>query len=268
VTARTFLKLGGALLTEKGGREAVRADVLARLAGEIAAWRPARGGRLVLFHGSGSFGHVAARETRFLEHPGDSLAHARVAASARRLDGLVVDALITAGLPAVGVPGGLVVTCTDGRITAVRADVVLDVIDAGLLPALYGDATPDRARGGTIASTEPLMIALAEPLAAARIVLATDVDGVFGGDPHVDAGATRLDVITPADRDRVATFLGGARAGTPDVSGGMSSKVLGMLDLVARRPETEVRILSGLRPGAVAAALAGEAAAGGTLIRA
>lgn len=284
MTDRVFLKLGGALVTEKAGREAVRVAVLARLAAEIAAWPGARSGRLVLAHGSGSFGHVAARETGFVEHPDDPLAFARVAAAARRLSVPVVDALIAAGLPAVGVPGGLVATCEGGRVTAVRADVVADLLEIGLLPVLYGDAAPDRVRGGAIASTELLLVALAEPLGASRIVLATDVDGVFTADPHGTttadphgtstadppgtSTAQRLAVITPADAERIAGHLGGARGGAMDVTGGMASKVASMLALVARRPGLEVRIVSGLRPGAVAAALAGDAAAGGTVIRA
>jgi len=266
--ARTFLKLGGALLTEKAGREAVRADVLARLADEVAAWPGSRASRLVLFHGSGSFAHVAAGETRFLARPGDPDAFARVAASARRLNALVVDALIAAGLPAVGIPGGLVATCADGRVASVRSDLVEDRLVLGLVPALYGDAAPDSVRGSAIASTEPLMIALTEPLAATRIILATDVDGVFSGDPHADAGAVRLEIITPADRDRLVGCLGGARSGVSDVTGGMASKVLGMIDLVTRHPKVEVLIVSGLRHGAVMAALEGDVAAGGTVVRA
>ena len=54
-----FLKLGGSLLTDKTGTEALRADTLQRLAAEIAAARAADPQlRLVLGHGSGSFGHV------------------------------------------------------------------------------------------------------------------------------------------------------------------------------------------------------------------
>jgi isopentenyl phosphate kinase len=275
MTDRVFLKLGGALVTEKSGREALRFEVLARLAGEIAAWPGTRAGRLVLAHGSGSFGHVAAQETGFLAHPGDPLAFAQVAAAARRLNVAIVDALIAAGLPAVGVPGGLIARCEDGRVTAIRADVLTDLLGIGLLPVLYGDAAPDASRGGAIASTEPLLAALAEPLGAILIVLATDVDGVFTADPHGTTSADlrgttpaeRLDVITPADAERIAGHLGGARGGAPDVTGGMASKVASMLALVARRPGLEVRIVSGLRPGAVAAALAGDGGAGGTVIR-
>lgn len=268
MTGTVFLKLGGALLTEKHGHEAVRDAVLVRLAGEVAAWPGARDGRLVVAHGSGSFGHVAARETGFLDRPADAMALARVAAAAGRLNTAVVDALIAADLPAVAVPGGLVATCDAGRVVAVRGALIAERLAARLVPVTYGDAALDRARGGTIVSTEPLLAALADALRPTRIVLATDVDGVFDADPHAHPGARRFDQVTPRDRESLAAALSGARAGVVDVTGGMASKVGAMLDAVQRHPGLVVHIVSGLRPGAVAAALAGDRAAGGTTIRA
>jgi isopentenyl phosphate kinase len=60
--------------------------------------------------------------------------------------------------------------------------------------------------------------------------------------------------------------LSGVDDAATDVTGGMRSKVETMLGLVGRLPGLEVRIVSGLRPGAIAAALAGEPDAGGTVI--
>jgi isopentenyl phosphate kinase len=137
---------------------------------------------------------------------------------------------------------------------------------------VYGDAAPDRTLGGTVASTEPLLAALAALLRPTLIVLATDVDGVYGADPQSPTADPsrlhRVERITPANGPELLERLGGARSGTVDVTGGMATKVASMLDLVAEQPEIEVRILSGLRPGAVLAALQGRADAGGTVLRA
>lgn len=269
--APVLLKLGGALLTDKEGVEAVHGDVLARVAAEIARWRgsdpdSAVAAPLVIAHGSGSFAHVAVRRTRFLERPGDPHAFAAVAASAARLHRLVVDALIAAGLPAVGVPGGALATLDDGRIVHVRADVVADLLARGIVPVTYGDAAPDRSRGSGIASTEPLLVALAEALDAHHLVFATDVDGVYDRDPAGHPGARRFERLSPGDPSTGALALGGARPGATDVTGGMASKVGAALELVARRPAVTVRIVGGRRIGALAAALAGSDDAGGTLI--
>jgi isopentenyl phosphate kinase len=266
VTAPVFLKLGGALLTEKGRRETSRPAVIDRLVREVAAWAATSGEPLVLGHGSGSFAHFAVRTTGFLDRP-HPLATARIAAAARRLDAQVIDALIGVALPAVPVPAAALAVCVDGAVVDVRAELVAVLLAAGLLPVIYGDAAPDTVRGGAIASTEPILVALARHLAPSRIILATDVDGVYPVDPHHDPTVRALPVLTPATADALGV-IAGARPGATDVTGGMGSKVQLMLGLVTTHPALEVRIVSGLRPGAVEAALGGAPQAGGTVIRA
>lgn len=263
-----FLKLGGALLTYKDQVAQTRPEALQRLAGEIAGpWR--RGEiRLVLAHGSGSFAHVTARETRFLERPQDPLAFARVAESARRLSTQVVEALLEEGLPALMLPGGLLGAVEQGQAVDLRTELVAGALARGLLPVTYGDAAPHRGPGGAILSTEPLLGALALELQPARLVLATDVDGIYAdGPPAPDRPGRPIAQIAEADWPALAPRLAAPRDGVVDLTGGMASKLRLMLDLAARLPRLEIRILSGLRPGAVAAALAGDPAAGGTLIR-
>jgi isopentenyl phosphate kinase len=266
-----FLKLGGALITEKAHRETVRRDVLDRLAREIASWPGTAQGRLIVAHGSGSFAHAAVTATGFLDDPADPLRLARVAAAARRLDDVVIDAMLAAGLPAIAVPGSLLARCDRGNVVGVRGEIVTALREASCLPVVYGDAAPDRTQGGAIASTEPLLVHLARDMRPQRIVLATDVDGVYESDPRAPEHVTTAEpiaLITPASASAILSELGTHQPGATDVSGGMAAKVAWMVALVAAQPQVEVRILSGLRPGAVASALAGDPAAGGTMIRA
>ncbi|HBA91193.1 MAG TPA: hypothetical protein DCZ08_05345, partial [Anaerolineaceae bacterium] len=59
----TFLKLGGSLITDKSTPRKADMDVIRRLAAEIrTAQKELPQLRLLLGHGSGSFGHVPARE--------------------------------------------------------------------------------------------------------------------------------------------------------------------------------------------------------------
>jgi isopentenyl phosphate kinase (EC 2.7.4.-) len=57
-----FLKLGGSLITDKTRENAPRLDVIRRLAREISGALATAPPKLVLGHGSGSFGHAAARK--------------------------------------------------------------------------------------------------------------------------------------------------------------------------------------------------------------
>ena len=263
-----YLKLGGALITEKAGREAPRLDVLEAAAAEIASWRDQSARALVLAHGSGSYAHVAVRDTGFLERPGETLALAKVAAAARRLDGAVVDALVRAGIPAVPVPGSILAFCRDGRVVDVRARLVTDLLAHGLVPVLYGDAATDESRGGVVASTERLLVALARHLPPSRVVLATDVAGVFPVDPRLDPQARPIRDLTPDDWPAIQGAVTGAAEGATDVTGGMAAKVALMLELVTRDPAVEVWIVSGAAEGTLLRSLNGDRTAEGTRIRA
>ncbi len=269
----TFLKLGGAVLTRKDRPRTRRPGVLGRLAAEIATWPGIAEGQLIVAHGSGSFGHWAVRDSRFLEQPGHAMSIARVAATAQELNRHVVRALLEQGLPALPLSGPALASAQTGRIVAIRTELIAALLRRGLLPVIYGDAVLDSSLGGTVASTEALLLALAENLPPRRVILATDVDGVYAGTAWRTASRARqrhrIEVIT---LESGAAWLGEATAAPPedlaDVTGSMAGKVRAMLELVERVPDAEVRILSGLRPGAVAAALVDDPDAGGTVIRA
>ncbi len=258
----TFLKLGGSLLTDKTGREALRADVLARLTNEIAAARHTRPDmKLVLGHGSGSYGHTSAARhgTRSgVSGPGQWRGFAEVSDAAARLNRAVIAALLSAGVPAVGLPPSASAVVTDGVIQAMATAPIRAALEAGLLPVVFGDVAFDTVRGGTIVSTEEVMDYLALPMRPARLLLAGETAGVL------DTTGQVVPHISPANYETIRPALGGSR-GT-DVTGGMSSKVSAMLDLAAKIPGLTIHIFSGLEPGLLEQLLISPSLSAGTRI--
>jgi isopentenyl phosphate kinase len=240
-----FLKLGGSLLTDKTAVEAVRGDVVRRLADEIAAARVAQPGLSVLLgHGSGSFGHVAALKygTRYgVATPIQWLGFAEVAAAAARLNTHLREALLAAGVPAITFFPGSSADCVDGRLVGLAVAPLQRALMAGLLPVVMGDVALDRVRGGTIVSTEELFSHLVRPLQPRTLLLAGETEGVYDGRGRV------IGRIESADFDRIRSALHGSRGA--DVTGGMAGKVTEMLALVNACPGLSVRIFSGLVPG-------------------
>ena len=116
-----FLKLGGSLITDKTQVEQARKPVIRRLAREIKAAREARPDlQLVLGHGSGSFGHVAAKKHGTRAGVTDRsgwLGYAAVAAAAARLNQIVTDVLVAEGVPVVSLPPSASARCDDGRLS-------------------------------------------------------------------------------------------------------------------------------------------------------
>ena len=258
-----FLKLGGSLITDKTGVEVVWPDVLERLANEIARARAENPEiRLLVGHGGGSFGHVAAARYNTRQGVGTAAqwhGFAEVHAAMARLNRLVVEALLAAGVPALSLQPSALVQCENGRIITINAAPVQSALDAGLVPVIYGDVAFDGRRGGTIISTEEIMGALAGALRPFWLLLAGITEGVL------DQAGQLIPAVTPANLPQIEAALAGSH-GT-DVTGGMASKVRGMLVLTEQHPALQVRIFSGLAVGMVKQVLVKPETAVGTLIR-
>jgi isopentenyl phosphate kinase len=251
-----FLKLGGSLITDKNTPHTALPDVLQRLAGEIAAaWQEDPSLRLVLGHGSGSFGHVPARKfgTRTGVHSDEEWrGYAVVWQEAHALNQLVIDALAAAGLPAVAFPPSAAVVAENGRVAEWPLEPLQTALEHRLLPVIQGDVVVDRVRGGTILSTEDLFCHLAGTLEPSRILLAGVEEGVWQDYPARTRLVPRID---PTGGD----WLGGSLQGSAavDVTGGMLAKVESMRELARSRPGLDVLIFSGRETGAVYQALLG-----------
>jgi isopentenyl phosphate kinase len=252
-----FLKLGGSLITDKARARTPRPEVIRRLTEEIAQARSgAPGLRLLLGHGSGSFGHVEARKYRTsggVKTAEEWNGFAAVSAAADALNRLVMDALAGAGVPAIRIAPSSCAVLEDGRLREMASEPVGRALEAGLVPVVFGDAVFDRVRGGGIASTEMVFACLARALHPRRILLAGIERGVFADYP---ARETLLPRIRAADSEAFRGALSGSEH--TDVTGGMLSKVLEMLELIRGEADLEVLVFSGAVEGNVRRALSGE----------
>ena len=259
-----FLKLGGSLITDKTRPYSPRTDQMLALAGQIAAVKRTDPGlKILLGHGSGSFGHTAALEygTRSgVQTPAQWHGFSEVRFQAASLHHLLLGALRHAGLPAVSFPPSASATARDGRIRHWEIRPLMAALSAGLLPVVYGDVAFDTARGGTILSTEDLFEYLAGRLHPQAILLAGLEEGVwadFPGRGHL------LEEITPADLPRIRKDMAAMEAA--DVTGAMAGKVEKMLALIRKTPELRIMIFSAEEAGALERALKGQRM--GTIVR-
>jgi isopentenyl phosphate kinase len=252
-----FLKLGGSLITDKTHPYTARVDKLDALAAEIAACLQMESElHLVLGHGSGSFGHAAAslHATRLgVSTPEAWQGFAEVWYQASRLTRLVVEAFHRANLPVVAFSPAASVIAQDGKVANWETYPIQAALSDGLLPIINGDVAFDRIRGGTILSTEDLFAYLAHQIRPQRILLAGLEDGVWADFPSCEH---LLREITPGSITQLTPSLGAATG--IDVTGGMYTKVTGMLSLVEEIPDLEILIFSGERPGNLRRALLGE----------
>jgi len=277
MTELVFLKLGGSLITDKTRPYTSRPDKLAELAAQIAAVYTGASGagvRLVLGHGSGSFGHFAVKEhlqpQLEASRPGggDPAADdrywrgfAEVWFRASQLDRYVIEALHAAGVPALALPASALVSARGGSIVSWDLSSLRAALEAQLVPVIYGDVVFDALGRSSVISTEQLMHYLAHQLPPQRILLAGLEAAVWADYP---ARRRRVERLTPGTYQAIQEEVGGSHGA--DVTGGMKSKVELMLRLVEELPQVTVQIFSGEEAGNVEKALRGEQL--GTLISA
>jgi len=256
-----LVKLGGSLITDKTRPGVARHAAIRRLARELAAaQRNPRAPRLLVGHGSGSYGHVAAADGGLT--PGADATHrldaiARTQRRAADLHRLVVAALGDAGARPFSFAPSSFLCATNGRVTGIFAEPVFEALARGLLPVVYGDVVLDRKRGAIVVSTEELFLVLAKEAARRKIPIARAVwlgetDGVHDG-----AGST-IARLSAGAASRVARRVAGASG--VDVTGGMALR-LRAAGILAKAGVASA-IVDGRTSGAAAAAIAGRATGG------
>ncbi len=237
----TLIKLGGSLITQKDRPKHFRPAVVASIASQVRKIRQHQPElRLILGHGSGSFGHAEAAKhgtVHGVRADAERLGFAQVGAVATTLSQLVLAELIAAGLPAMRFQPSSFSRARNRKLEAIDASLLALALDQRLLPLVHGDIALDDAIGGTIISTEALFCALVGSLSVDEIILLGDVPGVL------DRKGDVIPVITPHSYPSVVSQLGGASGF--DVTGGMLQKVSTMVELLADFPRLNVVIAGG-----------------------
>ncbi|MEJ5314668.1 isopentenyl phosphate kinase [Anaerolinea thermophila] len=252
----TFLKLGGSLITEKDKPRTPRIKIIQQVADEIyQALQENPEMKLIIGHGSGSFGHNTARQYRtrdgvFSQEDWRGFAH--VWYDARALNQLVIEALFSVGLPVISFPPSAIAFRKDQKV---RFDTTLIqfALQKGLIPVVQGDVIFDLNQGGTILSTEEVFSEIAPDFAPKRVLLAGVEEGVWADYPTCQKLIEEISQDT-LKLERIQ--IGGSSA--VDVTGGMLEKVKSMLSLSQKIPGLEAWIFSGVRKGNILRALQGK----------
>ena len=240
------LKLGGSVITDKDAPETVDDAALEAAADAIAAADP---DELVLVHGGGSFGHVAAADRGISREAGshDAADVWAVHDAMRRLNDAVLRRLHDAGVAAVPVHPLSVAARDERDALALPLESPATLLGEGFVPVLHGDVVGHAGAGATVVSGDELVTRLAAGLAADRVGLCSTVAGVYDDDGEVIPRITEF--------DSVADAVGGSDS--TDVTGGMAAKVSALLDL-----DAPAHVFG---PESLSAFLVGESA--GTLIQ-
>ncbi|MHB8633876.1 MAG: isopentenyl phosphate kinase [Thermoplasmatota archaeon] len=241
-----LVKLGGSLLTGKADGAGFQKPAARRLLGEIRrAEMPT-----VVVHGAGSQGHPEALryhigQQRVGRAGAEGVAQTLAAVGALHAQVVAVAAAcglrpLSIGLDGVQSEAGELQDLPTARVRSGLAD--------GFTPMLHGTLVRDDELGWRILGGDELMAELARELSPRVVLFATDVDGIFDGDPGAP-GARPLARVGSADLPRLQP--------PTDATGGMAGK-LGCALAAARAAPTLIvnggvrsRLLDALKGKAV-----------------
>lgn len=271
----TVIKLGGALLTEKQQPFTLRPSVLAQVAGEVRACQEA--GllqRLVLVHGVGSFGHppvLAHKLHKGFQSPAQLIHLSDTQNRVMHLRLAVAEAFHAAGVAVSTLLPSSCMTAQDASLHSSYLDGVRGFLGVGMVPLLGGDMLADDRMGFCVFSGDKVAVDLALSLGASRLILATEVAGVYDRDPlrvpdarlihRLSLSAGELDGREPdgVELDSLAQV---------DASEAMLGKLKALhpAQPAMRAGQLTVHILSMSQPGNLRALLQGEEAVGTQVI--
>lgn len=219
-----FIKIGGSAITDINKEGVAKKNEIKRLLNEI---KPCIGKKRVLIgHGSGSFAHIPAHKYKvnlgLIEK--DSIYGTSVTQSAAaKLHRIVIECAIEEGLSPFSFSPSTTAIAENNKIIKWDTSAIETAVNSGFLPITYGDVILDKKQGVCIASTEEVFRALSIRIKPSKLVIGTDVDGIFDLDPKLNPNAKLIKEVNKNNIKEVLNYSGNSTK--VDVTGGMKSKV-------------------------------------------
>jgi len=239
-----LIKLGGSLITDKTKPYTPRLGVISRLAKEIKRAH-LEGFRMVVSHGSGSFGHTSASKygtAEGIKRKKDVFGLCLVQQDAFAINRIVNKIFLANKIPCLSFVPSSFSFAKNKKLKAIFVRPIVEALKLGVVPLVFGDVIMDEGQGCCIFSGEMTLDNLSFALQKQgfkieRVIQAGTTDGVY------DLDGRTISRITLKNFKEIKKALGGAEA--TDVTGGMFHKVEESLKIAKRGIKTW--IINGLK---------------------
>jgi isopentenyl phosphate kinase len=259
-----FIKLGRSVVTNIDIPYSARLPIIQQFAEELARVMKEKPQlKIIIGHGSGSFGRTAAKEQLYDEKKGfpSVNAAATVAKAALDLHTMIITELVKAGVPAFSMPPSAtgIIDKESKRLLSMDVLQIKRILQMGGVPIVFGDVIPcSDGAGAHIASTEEIFAFLGKHFDPSAVFLFGEV---FLGEmeeiyqkfrpqlPHQGKNIqpSAIPEITPELWSHILSDLTNRQrtSETKDII----KKINIMIELVKRNPRTKVYVTSGIRKG-------------------
>ena len=239
-----ILKLGGSIITKKeSSTSQIDYDNLNRISKEIKTALDNKDSNLslqdglIIVHGAGSFGHPPAKKYKIgqvfdiEEYDSKRIGFSKTQNAVNYLNTEVCKNFIENEIPCVCIQASSFITTENKRIKTGNLDLIEKYLEEGYVPVIYGDPVIDSELKMAILSGDQIIQYFARNLLSKsnndnKVILGTDVDGVYTKNPKTHDDAEHLDKVSSIDDIEALEA-----ATTVDVTGGMVGKIKELLEL-------------------------------------
>ena len=254
-----FIKLGRSVVTNIDVPYSARLPIIQQFAEELARVMKEKPHlKIIIGHGSGSYGRTAAKAQLYHEKKGfpSVIAAATVAKAALDLHTLIIAELVKAGVPAFSMPPSAtgIIDNESRRLISMDVLQIKRILQMGGVPIVFGDVIPcSDGRGAHIASTEEIFAFLGKHFDPSAIFLFGEV---FLGEmeeiyqnfrPQQGKNFSSIPEITPELWTVILSEVTN-RQKTHETKE-IIKKINLMMELVKKNPRIKIYVTSGMRKG-------------------
>lgn len=218
----SIVKFGGSAITVKDRPFTVRRRALKSVCTQVLN-HTNKGGRVVIVHGGGSFGHPLAMKyelNRGLVSKDSYIGVSLTRLAMRKLNEIVVREFVKLGGRPYAIEPSSSFLLKEGSIERYFIEGVEVALRKGFIPILHGDVVLDEGgKGVSILSGDTIASTLALELKADKLIYVLDVDGIYLEDPKKSPNARLINFLDKSLLEKVEAMSG------LDATGGLARKI-------------------------------------------
>jgi isopentenyl phosphate kinase len=223
----TIIKFGGSSITKKSeGKFEINYSVLEQSAQELATALEKKEQKIILVCGVGPFGH-----TNVVKYNLNNGVTTKEQLEGKEITNKdcnfvgeeVAKALEKAGLNTKIIPAYLVCVQDNKKVVSYDSGLYVNALEQKLIPITTGIMVKDNTLNWSPMSGDTAIAQLCKQLKPIRVLIGTDVDGVFTEDPKINPKAKLIPEINKKNLEKIIIGVGESKS--VDVTGGMRGKI-------------------------------------------
>jgi isopentenyl phosphate kinase len=218
-----IIKLGGSAITKKSqNKPETNIKLLHNICVDLNKIKEKK----IIVHGAGAYGHKPVTEFKInngVKTKKQIKGFVKTRNSVQKLNNTVINELIKCKINAVSVNPFDVIIQKNKKIIKFDLSKIKKLLELNCVPVLFGDMVLDEKLKASVVSGDAIVPFLAKKLKAKKVLLGTDVNGLFTDDPKKNKKAKQIKELNDSNYCEVIKCI--KKASTIDVTGGMKGKI-------------------------------------------